>query len=189
MVGITRIVEKEYESLISNATLNAGKKADKANQHILEPGSIEEPLKLMTSMIAFTLGPFPLNPDYGLFLKMISLESPLWWLLVGMLFNLLRKRESFKIILQDLSLLIAFAYLGIVVVTSGITEVNLGTSFRHRSLILVPLIFIYICIRDIKSSAPAAPDAAADKEPRPEPTPPHAIAIAAASAQLSAASP
>ncbi len=153
MLGISGFVEKEYESIVSNALIDAGKTKSKANHHILEPGSIGDPLKLLTSMIAFTLGPLPLNPDYGLFLKIISLESPLWWILVGIFLNLLRKKKSLRMIGQDLTLLFPITYLGIVLVTSAITEVNLGTSFRHRSLILIPILFMYIRMTDTKSES------------------------------------
>jgi hypothetical protein len=151
-LGVTGIVEREYESLVSNAILNVNKTADRENKHILEPGTIGEPLKLLKSIIAFTLGPVPLDPDYGLFLKIISLESPFWWVLVGIFLYLLRKKKSFKFVFHDLPVLLASTYLGIVIVTSAMTEVNLGTSFRHRSLILIPIVFICIRLAEKKSA-------------------------------------
>jgi hypothetical protein len=47
-------------------------------------------------------------------------------------------------ILQDPQILLALTILGGEVILSTLVEVNLGTSFRHRSIILVPFFFLYV---------------------------------------------
>ena len=45
--------------------------------------------------------------------------------------------------LRDPQILLTLIFLAGEIIFSALVEVNLGTSFRHRSIILVPLVFIY----------------------------------------------
>ena len=38
----------------------------------------------------------------------------------------------------------AFVFLAGEIAFSSLVEVNLGTSFRHRSILLIPLVFLYV---------------------------------------------
>jgi hypothetical protein len=46
--------------------------------------------------------------------------------------------------LQDPQILFTLIFLAGEIAFSALVEVNLGTSFRHRSIILVPLVFLYV---------------------------------------------
>ena len=74
-----------------------------------------------------------------------SLESPLWWMLYALvIFQFYRlRRVKFW---QDPSILFTLIFLAGEIAFSALVEVNLGTSFRHRSILLIPLVFLYVRI-------------------------------------------
>lgn len=59
-----------------------------------------------------------------------------------MLFQLIRFRKIKP--LQDPPVLFTLIFTLGIVLFSALVEVNLGTSFRHRSILLVPLVFLYV---------------------------------------------
>ena len=66
-----------------------------------------------------------------------------WWAFYALvIFQFIRFRKIR--FLQDPQILLALIFLGGEIVFSALVEVNLGTSFRHRSIILVPLVFLYV---------------------------------------------
>ena len=46
--------------------------------------------------------------------------------------------------MQDPQIIFTLIFLAGEIAFSALVEVNLGTSFRHRSIILVPLVFLYV---------------------------------------------
>lgn len=113
------------------------------NGHILKPGKISNPLSMFRAALIFLFGPIPLIGNPGIAVGIASMESPIWWALYTLIsFQLMRLRSlSF---LRDPSTLFTMIFLGGLIAFSSLVEVNLGTSFRHRSIILVPLVFIYL---------------------------------------------
>ena len=81
--------------------------------------------------------------DPGLAVGMVSLESPLWLAFYALvIFQFIRfRRDKF---LQDSRSLFTLIFLAGEVAFSALVEVNLGTSFRHRSILLVPLVFLFV---------------------------------------------
>ena len=66
-----------------------------------------------------------------------------WWAFYALvIFQFIRFRKIR--FLQDPQILLALIFLGGEIVFSALVEVNLGTSFRQRSIILVPLVFLYV---------------------------------------------
>jgi hypothetical protein len=113
------------------------------NGHILKPGKITEPLSLIWPAFKFLCGPFPFTGNPGIAISISSLESPLWWALymtVILQFFRLRKARP----LGDPQILFALIFLAGEIFASALVEVNLGTSFRHRSILLIPLVFLYV---------------------------------------------
>ena len=113
------------------------------NGHILEPGNIHKPLSLIVPAFVFLCGPFPFIGDPGLAVSISALESPLWWAFYALvIFQLFRYRKVK--FLQDPPILFTLIFFAGSIAFSALVEVNLGTSFRHRSILLVPLVFIYL---------------------------------------------
>lgn len=119
-----------------------------SNGHILKPGKITEPLSLIWPAFKFLCGPFPFTGNPGIVISISSLESPLWWALymtVILQFFRLRKARP----LRDPQILFALIFLAGEIFASALVEVNLGTSFRHRSILLIPLVFLYVRLEEM----------------------------------------
>lgn len=114
-----------------------------SNGHILKPGKITEPLSLIWPAFKFLCGPFPFTGNPGIAISISSLESPLWWALyMTVILQFFRVRKARP--LGDPQILFALIFLAGEIFASALVEVNLGTSFRHRSILLIPLVFLYV---------------------------------------------
>ena len=113
------------------------------NGHILQPGIISEPLSLLWPAFVFLCGPFPFIGNPGIAVGISSLESPLWWAFYALvIFQFIRFRKVK--FLRDPQILFTLIFLAGEIAFSALVEVNLGTSFRHRAILLVPLVFLYV---------------------------------------------
>ncbi len=130
----SELMIKNSETLSDSSALNG---------HILKPGKITEPLSLIEPAFKFLCGPFPFTGNPGIAIFISSLESPLWWALyVTVILQFFRLRKARP--LRDPQILLALIFLTGEIFASALVEVNLGTSFRHRSILLVPLVFLYV---------------------------------------------
>jgi len=136
--------EKLQAGLISESK-QVGKDTSSLNGHILKPGLITEPQSMLWPAFVFLAGPFPFIGEPGIAATISSFESPLWWFLYALViyqFYRFRKSKLFR----DPAILFALIFLAGEIAFSSLVEVNLGTSFRHRSILLAPLVFIYLRI-------------------------------------------
>jgi hypothetical protein len=136
--------EKLEAGLISESK-QLGKETSSLNGHILKSGSITEPQSMLWPAFIFLAGPFPFIGEPGIAVKISSFESPLWWLLYTLViyqFYKFRKSSLFR----DPVILFTLIFLAGEIAFSSLVEVNLGTSFRHRSILLAPLVFLYLRI-------------------------------------------
>jgi uncharacterized membrane protein len=113
---------------------------------MLKPGKLHNPASIVKPALLFMFGPVPILIHGGIALNTVSFESPLWWLLYAMvLYRLIRyKRNRYW---QDPLFLLSATYFLSLVAISALVEVNLGTSFRHRSILFIPLIVMYLRTR------------------------------------------
>ena len=134
--------EKVQAGLVSE-TNQVGKDTSSLNGHILEPGEITNPLSMLWPAFLFLCGPLPFIGDPGIAVGISSFESPLWWVFYALvIFQFIRFRKVK--FLRDPQILFTLIFLAGEIAFSAIVEVNLGTSFRHRSILLVPLVFLYV---------------------------------------------
>ena len=144
-------LDKKIESIwnekvalgLVNKDKQVGTDTSSLNGHILKPGKISHPISMIWPAFLFLCGPFPFIGNPGIAVFISSLESPLWWafyLLVIFQFIRFRKVKF----LQDPQILFTLIFLAGEIAFSALAEVNLGTSFRHRSILLVPLVFLYV---------------------------------------------
>ena len=120
-----------------------GSDSSSFNGHILEPGKISNPISLIWPAFVFLCGPFPFVGNPGIAVLISSFESPLWWALYALVvFQFIRFRKVR--FLRDPQILFTLIFLAGEIAFSALVEVNLGTSFRHRSIILIPLVFLYV---------------------------------------------
>jgi len=87
--------------------------------------------------------PFIFIDNGSLFLNIQSIETPVWLFVYGLffvgLYQLTRRRHEF-----DYAVLIAALFALEFVAISALTEVNVGTALRHRSLLLIPILVIWV---------------------------------------------
>jgi hypothetical protein len=136
--------EKLQAGLISE-NKQVGKDTSSLNGHILKPGLITEPWSMLWPAFVFLAGPFPFIGEPGLAAKIASFESPLWWLFYLLVIYQFYRFREVKLF-RDPAILFALIFLAGEIAFSSLVEVNLGTSFRHRSILLAPLVFLYLRI-------------------------------------------
>ena len=129
--------------------VEASQDSSSLNGHILKPGNIKEPLTLIWPAIEFLCGPFPFFDNAGIAITIASLESPLWWAIYSVLISQFLRFRRLKPI-RDPQIVLILIFLFGFVAASALVEVNLGTSFRHRSVLLVPLVFLYIRLGQLR---------------------------------------
>jgi hypothetical protein len=147
MLNLDKKVETIWNEKVALGLVSKDKKVGKdtssLNGHILEPGKIDKPLSLIWPAFVFLCGPFPFIGNPGIAVLISSFESPLWWAFYSLvLFQFFRFRKTK--FLRDPQILFTLVFLLGEIVFSALVEVNLGTSFRHRSIILAPLVFLYV---------------------------------------------
>ena len=140
---IQRIWDEKVALGLVQKDNQVGSDTSSLNGHILEPGNITNPISMLWPAFIFLCGPFPFIGDPGIAVGISALESPLWWAFYGfVIFQFIRFREVK--FLRDPQVLFTLIFLAGEIAFSALVEVNLGTSFRHRSILLVPLIFLYV---------------------------------------------
>jgi hypothetical protein len=139
--------EKVAKGLI-HRDKEVGADTSSLNGHIIKPGDISQPLTLFWAAFVFLCGPFPFIGDPGFAISIAALESPLWWLFYAIvIFQFIRFRKV-KFV-RDPQILFISIFLAGEIAFSALIEVNLGTAFRHRSILLAPLIFLYIRLEQL----------------------------------------
>ena len=147
LIGLSKKIELIWDEKVALGLVSKDKQVgtdtSSLNGHILEPGSISNPLSLIWPAFVFLCGPFPFIGNPGVAASIASLESPLWWAFYAVvLFQFFKFRKTK--FLRDPQILFTLIFLAGEIAFSALVEVNLGTSFRHRSIILVPLVFLYV---------------------------------------------
>jgi hypothetical protein len=109
----------------------------------LQQAGIKKPLQVLESSAKFLLVPFIFIDNGSLFLNIQSIETPLWLFIYGLffvgLYQLARRRRDF-----DYAVMIATLFALEFVAISALTEINVGTALRHRSLLLIPILVIWV---------------------------------------------
>jgi len=159
ILGLDSIVDKRYQEVL-NKTADAKASTDAPNLEAqsdpssLKAGKISEPVSLVAASIVFILGQIPLMQSKSLFLDITAWESPIWWFCYLVIMFQFSKAIRFskpipsQIILPTITFFLLVAF-------SALVEVNAGTAFRHRSILLPSLIFMLIGLqksRELKSN-------------------------------------
>jgi hypothetical protein len=109
----------------------------------LQQAGLTKPLQVLESSAKFLLIPFIFIDNGSLFLNIQSIETPVWLFTYGLFFvgiyQLARRRREF-----DYAVMIATLFALEFVAISALTEVNVGTALRHRSLLLIPILVIWV---------------------------------------------
>jgi hypothetical protein len=146
-LGISELIEdnrnQTVESALGNVKSASGAESSLSKGMKLSAGKISDPISIIRPAAVFLFGPFSFNGDSEIFLSIASLEAPLWWSLYTLVILQFLRFRQVKL-LRDPQILLTLIFLAGEIIMSALIEVNLGTSFRHRSIILVPLVFLYV---------------------------------------------
>jgi len=155
--GLVSVIKAELKSELlgnENAALNNIAYEQKSN--VLVPGVLSSPTSLIKPSIRYLFGPFPTG-KFGIFDFLTMIESLIWLvLLLTTSIRILRIMRR-KAMTHYFALPIATLFIFGNIAFSALVEVNVGTAFRHRSVLLVPLLvinFIFLLQREksIKNS-------------------------------------
>ena len=140
-LGITA----KLEGISKSAIVVATDKSVIENQKklSLQQAGLTKPLQVLESSAKFLLIPFIFIDNGSLFLNIQSIETPIWLFVYGLffvgLYQLIRRRREF-----DYAVMMAKLFALEFVVISALTEINVGTALRHRSLLLIPILVIWV---------------------------------------------
>jgi hypothetical protein len=118
----------------------------------LQQSVIKKPLQVLESSAKFLLVPFIFIDNGSLFLNIQSIETPIWLFIYGLffvgLYQVARRRREF-----DYAVMMATLFALEFVAISALTEINVGTALRHRSLLLIPILVIWLARKKKPASA------------------------------------
>lgn len=137
------IWDEKVELEIVHRDNQVGTDTSSLNGHILKPGKIGNPISLIWPAFIFLCGPFPFVGNPEIVVGISALESPLWWAFYALAIFQFHRFRKIKF-LYDPQILFPLIFLAGEIAFSALVEVNFGTSFRHRSIILVPSVFLYV---------------------------------------------
>jgi hypothetical protein len=148
-LGITAKLEAISKSAIVVETDKSV--IENQKQLSLQQAGLTRPLQVLESSAKFLLVPFIFLDNGSLFLNIQSIETPIWLFMYGLFFiglhQVIRRRRELNYAVM-MATLFAFEFVAI----SALTEVNVGTALRHRSLLLIPILVIWVARK--KKAAP-----------------------------------
>jgi hypothetical protein len=149
-LGITAKLEAISKSAIVVETDKSV--VENQKQLSLQQAGIKKPLQVLESSAKFLLVPFIFIDNGSLFLNIQSIETPIWLFVYGLffvgLYQIIRRRREF-----DYAVMMATIFALEFVAISALTEINVGTALRHRSLLLIPILVIWVARKKKPASA------------------------------------
>ena len=140
-LGITAKLEAISKSAIVVETDKSV--VENQKQLSLQQAGLKKPLQVLESSARFLLVPFIFMDNGSLFLNIQSIETPIWLFMYGLffvgLYQIIRRRRELDYAVM-MATLFAFEFVAI----SALTEINVGTALRHRSLLLIPILVIWV---------------------------------------------
>jgi hypothetical protein len=128
-------------SLIYRLLFNSSIFKSTQNNKDYSPASITNPLSLVKSSLTFVLFPIPFRDNGSIMLNVISLEFFMWaFIYFKLILYLVSLKKNFRNLSFTQTTLMIFILIFILI--SALIEVNLGTSLRHRSLLLILVLIL-----------------------------------------------
>jgi hypothetical protein len=132
----------EEEPVLLTGT-EVGWESSRAARLSLEPAHISDPREILSQLLKIAVLPIPLVDNGSSILNIVAWESPIWLFLILITYltvisTYIRTRK-----LSELNLWSALFVFGILL-SSALTEINVGTMVRHRSLVLVLCLFVIL---------------------------------------------
>ena len=107
---------------------------------------------MVIASLKFLLVPFIFIDNGSFFLNIQSVETPIWLFVYGLffvaLYQIIRRRREL-----DYAVIMAILFVFEFVAISALTEINVGTAVRHRSLFLLPILVIWVARKSKATSS------------------------------------
>jgi len=148
----SKIVSTSTGSSTGSSTVTPAPDAKRVERLTLQPGHLRQPLTLISSSARFLFLPSPFIDNGSKFQNIGSFEEIIWWglyIFLGfMIFRLIKSRRK----IDDLFIW-ASAFSVFFIIFSAITEINVGTALRHRSILLIPILAMILMCQEPKKEA------------------------------------
>jgi hypothetical protein len=148
--GIQELLEAKAKA--SYLPANSKELTKNVDQLRAEPASLRYPLTIFESSAKFLFMPIPFLDNGSFFLNLQSYESPVWYLfyilLLFIIFGLLRGTVR-----RDFITIVACIFSILFIIESSLIEVNVGTSIRHRSVLMIGILVAIVNQRRIKAGS------------------------------------
>ena len=143
--GIYQGIENQAANSLSGSS--SKDLTEVGNKLSITPASLRNPVSLLQGTIGFVMKPIPFLDNGSTFLNILSYESVFWYpiygLLASIIYRLVRGRIKWNLSSSTASLFI----LGFLI-QSALMEINVGTAYRHRSILLLGILILCAVIRD-----------------------------------------
>jgi hypothetical protein len=138
-------ITSKLSSIVKNSIVLENDKEVVTNQKnlALQQAALKKPNQVLKSSVRFLLIPLIFVDNGSLFLNIQSIETPIWLFIYGLFFIgtylVIRRRRELDYAVA-VAIIFAFEFVAI----SALTEINVGTALRHRSLLLIPILVIWL---------------------------------------------
>lgn len=146
---ISRIANKlgltaKLEAISKSSVVVVGSEEDLENktQLSLKRATFTSPDLLTHAIARFMFVPLLLTDNGSLFLNIQSIETPVWIFMYLLFFTVIFYIAKGRRFL-DYATTTAVIFVIEFVLLSALTEINVGTALRHRSLLLIPILVIW----------------------------------------------
>ena len=143
------IVKLLVKTGLDDKFTNSGNKVDNKNQEQrrssrldLQPAGFTDLPNVVVRSLEFLFKPFPLIDNGSIFANILSLELPFWIFLYWMTFIAILSRLRSKVF--DELFIFVLSFNSVFIYFSAVTEVNVGTALRHRSVLMIPALFLIL---------------------------------------------
>ena len=106
------------------------------------PAHFSDPISIVSRTAGFLFTPFPFIDNGSLFENLASFESPFWWFLYIAFGVVIWRRVRHKA--YDALFVFVLSFSIIFILFSAFTEINVGTMARHRSVLVIPLLYLTV---------------------------------------------
>jgi len=118
----------------------------------ITPASLRDPVSLFLGVAGFIVKPFPFFDSGSFFIDILSYESFFWYPIYGLLatiiYRMVRGKNEW-----DLSSTTAILFIVGFLIQSALLEINVGTAYRHRSILLIGILALCAIFYDQRDSA------------------------------------
>jgi len=157
--GINRELNSPSDSTPSASPPDKSEEAKSANgvnesreKLTITPASLRDPVSLFLGVAGFIVKPFPFFDSGSFFIDILSYESFFWYPIYGLLatiiYRMVRGKNEW-----DLSSTTAILFIVGFLIQSALLEINVGTAYRHRSILLIGILALCAIFYDQRDSA------------------------------------